>query len=174
MTQTLSALFQLTPTTTTNNNHTSSPTLNLDQLPEPPKITNLITRYTYLFTEATQLPPPRSISHHIHLPPNSNPINVKSYRYPYSQKTELENQVQAMLDARFIQLSHNPFSSSVLLVKKKDDSWRCCVYYRALNTIIIKDRFSMPTINELLDELGATSWFSKLDLRQGFHQIRMA
>lgn len=79
-----------------------------------------------------------------------------------------------MLDSNMIQPTHDLFSSLVLLVKKKDDSWRCCVDYRALNAITLKDRFPMPTIDELLDELDHVSWFSKLDMRQGFHQIKMA
>ena len=99
-------------------------------------------------------------------------MNVKPYRYPYSQKNELEHQVAAMLDADMIRHNHS-FSSSVLLVKKKDNSWRCCVDYWDLNVVTIKDRFPKPTIDELLDEISNASWFSKLDLRQGFHQIRM-
>lgn len=75
-----------------------------------------------------------------------------------------------MLNSGFLQTSKSPYSSPVLFVKKKDRSWRCCVYYRALNAVTIKYRFPIPTIDELL---GGASWFYKLDLQQGFHQIRM-
>jgi len=79
-----------------------------------------------------------------------------------------------MLDVGLIQPNHSPFSSPVLLVIKKDGSWHCCMDYRALNVITVKDRFPMLTIDELLDKQGKASWFSKLDLCQGFHQIHMA
>lgn len=86
---------------------------------------------------------------------------------------ELEKQVATMLNVGLIQPSHIPFSSPVLFVKTMDGSWRYCIDYRALNAITVKDCFLMPTIDELLDKLGHASWFSKLDLCQGFHQIRM-
>lgn len=78
-----------------------------------------------------------------------------------------------MLRCQLIRPSRRPYSSPVLLVKKKDRTWRLCVDYRALNTITVKDRFPLPTIDELLDDLGNSSWFSKMDLAQGFHQIHM-
>ncbi|MCH90112.1 hypothetical protein A2U01_0011019, partial [Trifolium medium] len=138
-----------------------------------PQIHDLIQKYQPLFSKPISLPPKRPSNHTIHLLPNSQPVNVRPYRYPYFQKQEIEKQVTEMLHNGIIRPSTSPFSSPVLLVKKKDGTWRFCVDYRALNAITVKDRFPIPTIDELLDELGGATWFSKLDLLQGYHQILM-
>ncbi|WVY98895.1 hypothetical protein V8G54_031046 [Vigna mungo] len=138
-----------------------------------PKVRDLLSSFTSLFSEPSSLPPPRNTDHAIPLLPNSQPVNVWPYKYPHFQKLEIERQVSKMIASGWIQPSSSPFSSPVLLLKKKDGSWRMCVDYRALNAITVKDRFPLRMVEELLDELGYARCFSKLDLTSGFHQIRL-
>ncbi|XP_027060758.1 uncharacterized protein [Coffea arabica] len=116
-------------------------------------ISALLADYTDVFGEPSTLPPIRQLDHKIPLKPDSKPFKLIPYRYPHTQKNEIEKQVQEMLVNGIIQPSHSPFTSPVLLVRKKDETWRFCIDYRQLNEITIKDKFSIPIIDDLLDEL---------------------
>jgi hypothetical protein len=103
--------------------------------------------------------------------PRAVTINCKPYHYSPHHKTEIENQVQQLLQVGFIAHSHSPFTSPILLVKKKDGSWRFCVDYRKLNDLTIKNKFPMPVIEEILDGLAGVRWLTKLDMRSSYHQV---
>ncbi|KAJ8751836.1 hypothetical protein K2173_026032 [Erythroxylum novogranatense] len=138
-----------------------------------PDIVKILGAHQNIFEKPKALPPVRDRDHRIPLLPNSKPVNVRPYRYPYYQKTEIENQVRELLASGLIRPSSSPFSSPVLLVRKANGEWRFCVDYRALNEITIKDKFPIPVIDELMDELFGARYFSKFDLRAGYHQIRV-
>jgi hypothetical protein len=139
----------------------------------PPEVQDLIQQFAELFSVPTELPPPRACEHSIPLIEGAAPVQVGPYRYAPKLKDEIEKQIKEMLKNGLIKKSSSPFSSSVLLVNKKDNTWRFCVDYRHLNAITIKSKYPVPVIYEFLDELANGSWFSCLDLRAGFHQLRL-
>ncbi|PRQ41877.1 putative nucleotidyltransferase, Ribonuclease H [Rosa chinensis] len=138
-----------------------------------PNIVSLIDNFATLFENPMGLPPPRLHDHRIELVPGAAPVSVRPYRFPQFQKNEVEKICTELLAGRQIQPSTSPFSSPVILVKKKDGSKRMCVDYRSLNAVTVKDKFPIPIVDELLDELHGSVYFTKLDLRSGYHQIRM-
>ncbi|XP_019266920.1 PREDICTED: uncharacterized protein LOC109244312 [Nicotiana attenuata] len=145
-----------------------------DSINIPSQMQPLIEEYHQLFTDPKGLPPSRGpFDHKIPLQAGCNPVNLRPYRYSSSQKDIIERLVQDMLDQGIVQPSSSPYASPVVLVGKKDGSWRLCVDYRGLNKATIKDKFPIPIIEELLDELGGSQVYSKIDLRSGYHQIRM-
>jgi len=128
--------------------------------------------FSDLFADPTGLPPKRQLDYRIHLLPDTAPVAVRPYHYPQLLKDEIECQCQEMLQQGIIRPSTSVFSSPVL-VRKKDDSWRFCVDYQALNAETVRNMFPIPVVEELLDELHGATYFTKLDLRSGYFQVRM-
>jgi hypothetical protein len=133
----------------------------------------LLSEFADVFAEPTGLPPPCPFDHRIHLLPSTPPVTVRPYRYPQLLKDEIEKQCDGMLCQGIIRPSTSPFSAPVLLVHKKDKTWRFCVDYHELNSKTVKDKFPIPIVDELLDELKGARFFTKLDLHSSYHQVLM-
>ena len=119
------------------------------------------------------LPPDRDVGHTIPLEPGHAPPWRPLYRLSPNEKAEAERQVKEYLEKGWIVPSKSPFGAPILFVKKKDGSLRMCIDYRALNKITVKNRYPLPRIDDLLDKLQGSKFFSSLDLSQGYHQIKI-
>jgi hypothetical protein len=117
-------------------------------------------------------PPDRGFEHTIELEEGTGAVITTLYRHPKAYKDEIEKTIKELLVMGHIRPSSSPFASSVVLVKK-DGTLRMCIDYRALNKRTIKNRYPIPQIDELMDELRGAKYFSKIDLRLGYHHIRM-
>ena len=119
------------------------------------------------------LTPEREIDFPIYLVPGTAPISLPPYRMAPAELKELKTQLQELVDRGFIRPSISPWGAPVLFVKKKDDTWRFCIDYRQLNKVTIRNRYPLPRIDDLFDQLQGARVFSKIDLRSGYHQLRI-
>ncbi|GKA05416.1 reverse transcriptase domain-containing protein [Tanacetum coccineum] len=123
--------------------------------------------------DLTGLPPMREIEFRIDLIPGALPVVKSPYRLVPSGMQELSNQLKDLQKKGFIRPSHSPWGAPVLFVKKKDGALRMCIDYRELNKLTIKNRYPLPRIDDLFDQLQGACCFSKIDLRSGYHQLRV-
>ena len=134
----------------------------------------ILNNHLPVFDKPHEIPPSRGEhDHSITLVPGAQPPNVRPYRYPVTQKNEIEKIIKELLEAGVIRPSISPYSSPVVMVLKKDGEWRMCPDFKALNKLTVKDKFPIPVVDDLLDKLNGAQFFTKLDLRSGYHQIRM-
>jgi hypothetical protein len=123
--------------------------------------------------ELPGMPPDGDVEFVIELQPGTAPISKRPYRMPPKELAELKNQLQELLDKGYICPSSSPWGCPTLFVKKKDGSLRLCVDYRPLNAVTVKNKYPLPRIDILFDQLAGARVFSKIDLRSSYHQIKI-
>ncbi|KAI3712629.1 hypothetical protein L1987_71189 [Smallanthus sonchifolius] len=156
--------------------HTAILALVAEQPSEEKKIENIpvVREFLEVFPEDLPgLPPHSQVEFQIDLAPGAAPIARAPYRLTPSELQELSTQLQDLLDKGFIRTSSSPWGAPVLFVKKKDGTFRMCIDYRELNKVTIKNSYPLPRIDDLFDQLQGSSFYSKIDLRSGYHQLRV-
>lgn len=139
-----------------------------------PDIKSLLQDFADVFETPIGMPPDKEgFDHRIPLKEGTQSIDLRPYRYPVLQKDVIEELVHELQEQGVIRDINSSFASPVVLVKNKDGGWRMYVDYRSLSKATLKDKFPIPIIEELFDELQGTIFFSKIDLKAGYHQIRM-
>ena len=119
------------------------------------------------------MPPDREIEFSIDLLPGTAPISKAPYRMAPTELKELKEQLVELLDKRFIHPSASPWGALVLFVKKKDGSMRLCINYHELNRVTIKNKYPLPHIDDLFNQLQGAQVFSKIDLCSVYHQLKI-
>ena len=131
-------------------------------------------KYVDIFPdELPGLPPHREVDFGIELHPGISPISMTPHRMAPVELQELRVQLKELLDKRFIRLSTSPRGAPVLFTRKKGKTLRLCIDYRQLNRITIKDRYPLPRIDDLFDQLRGVRVYSKIDLLTGYHRLRV-
>nr|ABA95128.1 retrotransposon protein, putative, Ty3-gypsy subclass [Oryza sativa Japonica Group] len=134
----------------------------------------IVQEYPEVFPEdLTTMPPKREIEFRIDLAPGTAPIYKRPYRMAANELAEVKKQVDEQLQKGYIRPSTSPWGAPVIFVEKKDKTKRMCVDYRALNEVTIKNKYPLPRIDDLFDQLKGAKVFSKIDLRSGYHQLRI-
>lgn len=133
----------------------------------------MVCNYSDVFSKVTGLPLDREIEFSIDLMLGTQPTHKAPYRISQTELCESKKQLQELLDRDFIQPSISPWGAPVLFVKKKDESMRLCIDYRELNRVTIKNKYPLPRIDDLFDQLQGVSVFSKIDLLSGYHQLKV-
>ena len=121
-----------------------------------------------------KIPPRREEDHKIELEPGAKPPAMRPYRMAPLELEELRRQLKELLDVEFIQPSKAPYGAPLSFQKKHDGLLRMCIDYRALNKVTVKNKYPIPLIADLFDQLGRARYFTKLDLRSGYYQVRTA
>jgi hypothetical protein len=121
--------------------------------------------------EVLGLPPRRDIDFSIELALGAVPVSRTPYRMSTPELVELKLQLKEMMDKGYIRPNVSPWGAPVLFVKKKDGTLRLCIDYRQLNKVTINNKYPLPRIDDLFNQLGGASIFSKIDLRSGYHQV---
>jgi hypothetical protein len=119
------------------------------------------------------MPPDRDVEFVMELQPGTTPISRRPYKMTPKELAELKVQLNKLLDKGYIHPSSSPWGCPTLFVKKKDQSLRLCVDYRPLNDVMVKNKYALPRIDILFDQLASAKIFSKIDIRSGYHQIKI-
>jgi hypothetical protein len=132
----------------------------------------ILREYRDVFLEEVPgLPSRRDIDFSIELAPEAVSVSKTPYQMSTTELVELKLQLKEMVDKVYIRPNVSPWGAPVLFVKKKDGTLRLCIDYRQLNKVTIKNKYPLPRIDDLFDQLGGASIFSKIDLRSGYHQV---
>jgi hypothetical protein len=145
-----------------------------DKESNPIEAIRIVSEFPDVFPEELPgMPPERKVEFAIELIPGTAPISKRAYRVSGPELVELKKQIDELLEKDYIRLSTSPWAAPVLFVEKKDGTKRMCIDYKALNEVTVKNKYPLPRIEDLFDQLRGGSVFSKIDLRSGYHQLRI-